>query len=197
MFYITLKEFLTLLSLILGVSAAFAVNPVVKWFTKMIKRMKDIWTVSDRLKKLDEIHTQLMTNGGSTLRDSIDRIEKKVAFNTEYVRQIDRSPSRGVFHTNAAGDYEWVNRAYQNIVDKDSIDLTDQGWITCVAPEDRSRVVTEWESAIEDERDFELDYNLINSTGDRILVHCSAKAVKNDNKLFGYIGILTIKHANS
>lgn len=197
MYYLTLKEVLTILSLLLGVSAAFVVNPFVKWLIKMFKRMKDVWTVSDRLKKLDEIHAQLTTNGGSTLRDSIDRIEKKVAFNTEYIRQVDRSPSRAVFHTNALGDYEWVNRTYQNLVDKDAVDLLDQGWITCIAPEDRSLVVKEWEEAIEDQRDFELEYNIINSSGVRVLVHCIAKLIKSEGRVFGYMGIITIKHANN
>ena len=183
--------YLTLLNIILGIIAALAVSPLVKLIKNLYNKMKDIYTLSSRLKKLDDIHAQLLPNGGSSVRDSIDRIERKLSFNTEWIRLSDRDSGRIVFHLDANGDLEWANMGFLQLFDLELQDALGQGWLSKIERSFYLNVSQELESALDDNRDINKNYKI-----DSISYHLQCKILKNKNVRFGYLGIIT-KNAKS
>ena len=192
-FITQLLAYLNVIHVVLTIIAAIVISPVIKWIIKKIKKMKDLFEVSERLKKLDEIHAQLMPNGGSSIKDSIDRIERKLVFNTEWIRMFDKDSGRIVFHLDANGNLEWANKAFLDLFDCELSDVLGLGWLSKVAREDYSLISTEIDNAIEDQRDINVAFNLNNGQH----VDCIARAMRSKATLFGYLCVLTIKHAKS
>lgn len=153
--------------------------------------MKDIYTLSSRLKKLDDIHAQLMPNGGSSIKDTVDRIERKLAFNSEWIRAADRDSGRIVVHLDADGNVEWANRSFLDLFHAELSDVIGQGWLSLIDREDYNQVSEEIENSIADARDINVQFRIGND-----LYTLKAHILKNKNSRFGYLGIVN-KNAKS
>ncbi len=139
--------------------------------------------------KLKVLIAQLTPNGGTSLRDSVNRIEQHVGELTavnEAVQQLSRKP---MFKTDPAGNCIWINTSYSITTGKDIEDLKGEGWLSVIHPDHRKMVCDEWESAVNDHRRFDLRYNVVNTnTGNEYLVNCKAYPVIVNKKVTGYIG---------
>lgn len=186
-----ISQYLTLLNLALGILGAAALKPLYKLIKKIIIRMKDIITLSSRLKKLDDIHAQIMPNGGSSIKDAVDRIERKLAFNSEWIRISDKDSGRLVLNFNQDGDLEWCNKATLELLDIELSDAMGQGWLAFIDREYYQGVVAEITNAIEDARDINIKLCIKGMS-----YTLRASVLKNRDKLYGYLGILQ-KNANS
>lgn len=186
-----LQAYLTLINIVLGIIAAFAVSPLLKLIKNLYNKMKDIYTLSSRLKKLDDIHAQLLPNGGSSVRDSIDRIERKLSFNTEWIRLSDRDSGRMVFHLDANGDLEWANMGFLQLFDLDLQDALGQGWLSKIERSFYLGVSQEIQSALDDNRDININFEMEGS-----VYHLQCRVLKNKSVRFGFLGVIT-KNAKS
>ena len=184
-------QYLTLLKLVIGIIGAVLVSPIYRLLKKWIIRMKELYTISDRLKKLDDIYAQLIPNGGSSVRDSIDRIERKLAFNSEWIRITDRDSGRIVVHLDKNGNLEWANRAWLDVFGLDLQDALGQGWLSVLDRETYLSVSSEIEDALTDLRDINVSFTI-----NGIEYTLKAKVLKQGNMLYGYLGTLN-KNAKS
>lgn len=174
------------------VGALLVLAPIWKWIVKTFKKMKQIWSLNEQLStldtKLNAIYSQLVTNGGSSLRDSIDRIEKRAVFTEEFVKTIYKESEKAMFQTNASGDCIWVNKTLLHLVDMESSEVMGQGWVNFISMEDKEDVMNEWNNAIANSRDFDMEYTT--TKGDK--VHHVARAIRSsDLKAIGYLGTIS------
>jgi PAS domain S-box-containing protein len=174
------------------VGALLVLKPIWKWIVRTFKKMKQIWSLGEQLSgldiKLNAIYSQLVTNGGSSLRDSIDRIEKRTVFTEEFVKTIYKESDKAMFQTDATGKCTWVNKTLLRLVDMESVDVLGQGWVNIISIDDREDVMNEWNNAIANSRDFDMSYTTVK--GDK--VHHVARALRsNDLKVIGYLGTIT------
>ena len=138
---------------------------------------------------LRKVVDQVTHNGGSSMLDSIARIELKItelAATNDVLQQISNKP---LFRTDENGECAWVNSAYSEIVGKPLEDLLGHGWASIVDPSHRIALKNEWNSAISDGRRFDSTFHIVNNLKElRYKVRCRAYPVKVKGKVVGYIG---------
>ena len=65
------------------------------------------------------------------------------------------------------------------------------GWVNCIYPEDRSDVREEWAQAVQDNRDFEMEYRMVDASGEPFDVIGRAVVMKDQTgKAIGYYGTI-------
>jgi len=138
---------------------------------------------------LRKVVDQVTHNGGSSMLDSIARIELKtteLAAISDVLQQVSNKP---LFRTDENGECAWVNPAYSEIVGKSLEDLLGHGWVSIVDPACMITLTNEWNLAVSDGRRFDCTFYVVNKLKDlRFKVRCRAYPVKVKGKVVGYIG---------
>lgn len=182
-----------LLSLLGGGGAAVKV-----YVPKITQFIRDVSSAAASVQGMSE---QFKNNGGSTMKDALDglqksvlRIEQRQIMGEQRTKAVMNSNTDvGYFETNEKGECLWASRGYLRLVGRSLEDVTGNGWIGVIAPEDRKRVVEEWHDAVEQSRDFQAKYQMIGSDGQKIPVICVSSVMRNDAKLpVGHVGTVTI-----
>lgn len=111
--------------------------------------------------KINMISEQLVSNGGSSLRDCITRIE---------ARQIQvEQRERAFLHTHPSMMYEldehlslvWANRIFLDNLDVDSDVVSGYGWHNIISESDRRRIIEQFAHAKESSRSLSTTAKLI------------------------------------
>lgn len=132
------------------------------------------------------IRKEVQPNGGSSIKDGISRIERAIGRLEEIQAARLNSDDMAIFEADAAGRYIWVNKSLAKLCGRESVELYDHGWKNCVHQDDREKVAEEWRSAIEDWREFEMDFRLVNHfNGNVTPVHTTAVRVST-----GFLGFV-------
>ena len=142
--------------------------------------------------KLDSLVAELRPNGGKSLRDLVEKINENTTYNREYVRATLDNDMQMIFETDSKGEYVWVNDTYGRYTGKQEHDLMGYGWINTVCSSDRTRVRDEWESCIEEHRDFASEYEINTMDGNRLKVIATARPIKVTGNIKGYYGTIKI-----
>ena len=142
--------------------------------------------------KLDSLVSELRPNGGKSLRDLVEKINENTTYNREYVRATLDNDFQMIYETDSKGEYLWVNHTYGRYTGKQVEDLLGYGWLNSIATDHRSTVREEWESAIEEHRDFNLEYEIVGFQGERIKVLSVAKPIRISGTIKGYYGTVKV-----
>lgn len=192
-----LKEFS---AVIVAVAAALAVlwKPIVTGIKKMIQLYRDMKSfgknINTTIKQVNEIYPivnklneDLKPNGGSSLRDAIDRIDHRVALSEQRSRYFAEHPGEISFETDVDGNTIWVSRGWEAVYGVSRDDAMGRGWIGGVHPDDREDVVREWYNAVKDKRRFEMRYRVNDETP--VYVYCeSYPLVSTKGQIVGWLG---------
>ena len=142
------------------------------------------------VEKIERIHSELYTNGGSSLRDAINRIEKSQDLIENRSKSIVMTSKSGYFETNAQGGLVWANKTFVALAARQHESLAGMGWITSLVEDDHERVAGLWRATVADKRDLDCEVQFINTeTGEITPVHLRAYVMK-DRKgdVLGWIG---------
>lgn len=165
-------------------------GPVVNLFSAIISSPQRITSLDD---KLDLILDELKPNSGGSIKDTIMRLDKKLSLGEEQRLLLLNTNPHGIWVSDDFGRCTWTNDTLRKAVNaKDFSDLTGENWINCVHPSDRRMVMEEWESAVENARDFNLQYRLIDMKSQvPFNVHGIAKPARDyKGSLIGFNGVL-------
>lgn len=137
---------------------------------------------------LQEILAELKPNGGTSLRDAVDKIllrnDETDAFDTAQLNIFD-TPA---FKTNQVGAWLYVNRAFTKLTGTTLGENLGQGWINTVDPKERGEFLEKWNAAVSAQREFSEDVQLLVGPA-----HVNAyKAVDTKGRLRGYLGVVTV-----
>lgn len=159
------------------------------------KGIKPFWNfasnVSNIFEGLDAIKYQLVPNGGGSIRDAIDRIEARQIIHEQRYKMLYMDSPFAIFETDAEGNSIHVNRTYCRWTGRSAEELQGNGWLNILAPESRSAVFKEWETAMEQSREFSMEYSIIAIAGSRIAVRCNAFPMfDSKQRLCGWMGII-------
>lgn len=158
-----------------------AVIPMYNWTSSIIKS----------LEKIDVIYEQMFTNGGSTMRDAVNRIEYRINLLEKKQGIYILDTPHGVYESNENGEVTSVNRTMCRLTGKTENEILGNGWLTSVAEHDRERVDSAWSYAIDNKIEFKTIYDMISSDGEMFKVRTHANPIKSaDGKVLGYIGII-------
>ena len=173
-------------------------------YTKIKKGYLNIKTEYDKIciihTMIPSIYSELTPNHGSSIKDKIDKIDKKVDENTKVTnlichrqRWILDNRSEPIFESDANGNCTWVNEKYCQLTKHNISHFIGNGWKSMIHEDDRERVIQEWESAVEDKRSSTCTYRIVDADGN--IYHISVISTIND--IYGYIGTITILNKES
>ena len=184
----TLEAWGTLLAAIIaaGTILGFAFKYLFKWCIDGVHMLKKITKALDTLEK---ISNEVVTNGGKSLKDTVNRIERRQVIQQGFVRHLLNHQPVGIFETDNKGNYLWVNPTYLDVVGRQLDELIGRGWISCIHPEDRERISVEWSNAVSQERESNFECRLVCDENVVTRVRFKANPVRNErDEIVCYLG---------
>lgn len=152
--------------------------------------------VSDVHSKVQRIWAELQPNGGSSIRDQLNRqteilarVETRQVISEQIDKQVFASLSLGVFRADEHGRITEVNRNYQRMTGRTFEELEGSNWSNCIYPEDRDAIYDEWVACVEEGRQFERQFRFVRPDGLLQSVHGRACVLTDRNlKVIGWFG---------
>lgn len=175
-----------------------AVIVVVKYAPLAWKVAKQMYALARALEaisllpdKVDELSAQVKPNGGSSLRDAIDRIGHRIAA----MEVLDRTrwhmdPHIASFRNDAHGNCIAANLKLCQLFGVSESELTGMNWRNSVHPSDIERMTKEWTEAVKMGADFTMRVKYQDERGTPIPSLCSAKAIKVNGQVIGWLGMV-------
>lgn len=163
-----LFELIGKIAAVLGSLAAiwrFLVKPMIETFRN----------ISSMYLRVEELVKQMEANGGSTLRDSLNRIERMIYLLDERQKILLGMVPYGIVETDERGRVTYVNRTYLAWTGRGEDEVHGDGWSNSVHPEDRERIRREWTEAVREQRAYEGRFRMLDVHGRSFPV--SSKAV--------------------
>lgn len=181
-----------ILTLIAGIgSAAGTMYGGYRYLVKpLIKGLKRVKTALDTIEKIQD---EFKPNGGTSLRDAINRIEIRLLIEQQARRAMSMAMDVGIFETDSAGMCIWINQYYSNLTGLSLQEAKNYGWVIAIHEDDRDRVVDEWKDAVIQKRAFHMEYTMKNIKSSEIsFVKCHAFPICNGKEeVAGFVGIVT------
>ena len=158
---------------------------VLKPMTELFKRYRE------SMDKIDTIFGEVTPNGGSSIKDSIRRIEHEVALSRERFKATHADSDAAMFETDAEGNCLWVNRTYCRITERSPDQLLGKGWINAICPGVRENTISEFQRAVDEDREMtNLDSEFITPDGVCVNITCNTYKMRNHKgKTLGYLGV--------
>lgn len=188
------------LAIIAGVLTAFAV--ILKYvrgpFVVLVTNVKYMFNAKasqlEITHRLDDIMSQLVPNGGSSIKDSLDRIEDKQHFLGSFIKTQLNTHSKALFEADDLGRCQWVNRTHSRITGFSVAEVLGRGWVNVIAPECRTEFAMKWDRAVKNGSEFDEDIWYIKPDGKtRYQVHVHAYIITSrQGAPAGYLGEVTV-----
>ncbi len=140
---------------------------------------------------VEEIRTELKPNSGSSLADSISRIETRICGIEQTQITLLDYDQRPVFRSDPSGRLVYVNKAYCCMLNVSENDLLGNNWKSLIHFDDQERVFEEVQACVKDERTFNCTHRFITSGGSVVCSTCIALPMKDGNGRFlGFVGVI-------
>jgi PAS domain S-box-containing protein len=145
-------------------------------------------------------HEQLTTNQSNVNQSNVNqRWESDVSRCATELKQseqrfisLTRSAPVGIYRTDDLGNCRYVNDCWCQIAGLTPAEAEGFGWINSIHPSDRELVAMEWNTAIQENRPFQLEYRFQNQAGEITWAYGQAVAEHDESgKIIGYIGTIT------
>ncbi len=204
---------------IIGFFLGFSAAITILWTSfKYAKKVKDTVDITKTIKtQFDELLKEFKPNGGSTLKDSITRLEntnvrlenattdiqnkllnlaKEAAYNKIANKNIiNSSNNSGYWISNAKGETIEVGIGLCRLLKRNEEELDVIKWMNYIHPDDRVRVLNEFEHIVQHNGTFNVDYKIALPTTKKekeyISVNAFAQPIEINGVMEGYYGIIT------
>lgn len=120
------------------------------------------------------------------------QLEIALRNNEQLFRSLTEVAPIGIFRTDAAGRCLYVNERWRIMTDMDAVAAAGDGWADAIHPDDRERVIDEWNAAVTHQQQFRCEYRF--QTKEQIVTWILglAQAERNqDGDVLGYVGTIT------
>lgn len=126
-------------------------------------------------KELSDIKKELTPNGGTSIKDTVNKLAvsmDKVVTSVESLsvqgtrmelrqQNVLNSVTVPTFETDKNGECIFANKAYLELIGRSMEEIRGPSWVNMIHPDDRTKVKSEWESAVLEKRNFELTYRIV------------------------------------
>lgn len=138
-------------------------------------------------RKLEDIRKEVKPNGGTSLNDKVTEFGKKLVIidkRLEDIKQEARINKEIMdvanWESDQDGRIKYVSITLCEIIGCSQSELLDKSWIGFIDKEDRERVIYEWEQAIENASEYNIEYNIIRSDGLKQKIKAVAVHIKDE-----------------
>lgn len=140
--------------------------PIIKAFFTMFLQPRKTQVALDSLnKKLEAVLYELRPNSGSSIKDTIDRIDIHLSVNVQRQRAMMANLADAVLETDGEGNCLWANSTYLRMVGRSLEEVQGKGWVNNILSAEREKVMEEWNTALSESREFEFEYTVHSTTG--------------------------------
>lgn len=183
------KQLLTILKDWISLLAPFTVMFGFIWKVWLKKRYEE---GKELYLKIQLIAQEFRPNGGSTLRDAINRIEQKVTIQEQKTMAIIKSLPLGTWISDEKGKCLEVNKSLCKITGRTESELKGDNWSNWIHNEEKEDVFEEWQRCIQNDINFDMAYRYVLPNGKIQKVHGSAIQLRDQSgKLVGFLGTLS------
>lgn len=167
-----------------------AISVIWKGIIKPIKtsfsNLSNIYeTLEKYLPTIVEISTEFKPNGGSSIKDVLNRIDKNTQGHVSRLWTLLETSPLGYFEADVDGECVKVNKRWLELANISADSYKGYGWINGIDPKDRARVVEEWKECLAQNREFHSIYSM--NSG--VTVKGSAIPIKtNAGETLGWLG---------
>jgi PAS domain S-box-containing protein len=109
---------------------------------------------------LNSIADQFSTNSGSTMKDSINRIEHGLVRMNGMVQRIVSDLALAVIQTDEHGYCVWVSPEWRYLTGLTLEEALGHGWKAAIHPQDRPAVTADWAAAVAEARMFRMRFRI-------------------------------------
>lgn len=157
---------------------------VITWLTAMYRKVSNISRIFSSIEK------EFYTNGGSSLRDSVNRIEENqrmlMSLQHHLYTYWDNITTTPIIIRDSFGSCLWANKAFLKLTGRSMDEILDYNWEVVVHQDDRERVREELYNACGSGQSFEFTYRIVDKDDKIFNVTCKSYG----NHSYGYIGFL-------
>lgn len=155
------------------------------WLKQRLVELKELYA---SIKKISE---EFRPNGGSTLRDAINRIEEKITIQAQKTVAIIKSLPLGTWISDKHGKCIDLNKSLCRITGRTESEIKGDNWTNWIHADDRDEVVEEWNRCVNSMMDFDMSYRFVLPDGRIQRVHGVAYQLRDENSnLMGFLGTL-------
>jgi len=140
------------------------------------------------IEKLNLLLSEVRPNGGSSLRDAVNRIEERQIRLDERSKAVLHESVDAIFESDSEGRMLWANHAYLRMVGRSMEEIRGFGWINSIHFDDREAVEDHWTQAVEQERPIDMKFRVVTPQGEITLVRAASYKMHSEKK--GFVGFV-------
>lgn len=171
-------------------SAKKIYNTVHRW-RGFIKAIDSVVKEFREVKAL--IEKELKTNGGTSLKDSINELKVTVSAMDGKFRAYASYANIIGWESDTEGRTIWVSPAVCELSGRSEKDFLGHSWRALVQGKDRDKVFREWDAAIREKRAFIMEFEILHRDGHTIPIMAETYVIRSGETVRGYVGIVRIK----
>ncbi len=160
--------------------------------------------MQDALSKLDIVLKEVLPNGGSSLRDSINRVESNIknldskindinnkVDSLEDTHRISLNMQQIAFWISGKnGECTYASPAMCKLVKRVESEMLGNGWVSCISHEDTKRISEAWENSVDENRTFDEVYTFQSGNSSVKVQGVAFHKKDNEGKYIGSYGTL-------
>lgn len=184
-----------------GLLAGLAAGTKLLW--TLIKIVKRKWKgmfgnalihekIDNLTDSIEGLRGELVTNSGTSIKDSLNRVEREVALTSERQRARMLDSEELIYETDLSGDYTWVNRTYTRAVQRGNEELIGKGWINVISESYRDEVDEKWYDSVREDREFEMKIMYVTPDGVEFPVMVRSYKMRHNGETIGFLGSVTL-----
>lgn len=145
-------------------------------------------------KLVEAILVELKTNGGSSLKDAINRIEDRQVFDSSLTHLLwSRADAPTAFMADHEGLYTWISPALATLAGRPLDEVRGRGWLSFVHADDAEHVREAWTLAVAGGWPFSTRFRILRPDGNAMRVHSTANAMIAGPRVIGWSGLITVE----
>jgi len=185
------ETLINLYAIYIGISAAL-IPALIFVYKKGIKplyiHLRNCMSMTD---KIDLIFEEMIPNGGTSIKDKVDKINSKIDYLGERQRALLSDSDLAHCEMDSEGKCTWINRAYTRLVERIPSEILGHGWHNCIAQKEREHVLKAWFDSVEEDRELSINFNFETPNGDLKPVRgISYKMATPEGETIGFVGVL-------
>jgi len=116
------------------------------------------------LKSVEDIKKELTTNGGSSIKDTVNRIDRRQIMLDKRSKAIFYNIEKAILEVDESGKILWANEEFHNVMGTKNLNGLD--WVSYIDEPQRENFLREFESCSEKLR--ELKFETVSTEGKKI-----------------------------